>query len=349
MLALSLNKRLYTLLLVMVLLVVAVSLTGCGASQGQIDLNKPNGVWEAFVFALALALRSLNHAIRGLGIPYSYGWAIIVFIVAVKLVTLPLTLRQLQSAKAMQELQPRLTELQRKYNKDPQKLSEEQMKLYKEAGMNPLGGCLPLLIQMPILFALYQSLYALANPSVGELKGQGFFWIPDLSFPAQATGMSWISTAFNSQHFGPLAAYLSLPVIMVVTQVILQKMSTPAPAPGQTKADDQQRMMSQMMMFTPIIFGYITLGLPSGLVLDCVQHPEHHPAVLDQRLGRPRDLVPCAQVWDKRASSHSRCRSLIGYKMPALSLNEPAVIIWLALCLILALAWFLDWRQKRHK
>ncbi len=261
------NKRLYTVFLVMMLLLVAVSLAGCGAPQGQIDLNKPNGVWEVFVFAIAQALRSLNHAIRGLGIPYSYGWAIIVFTIAIKLVTLPLTLKQLQSAKGSQELQPRLAELQQKYGKDRQKLSEEQMKLYKEAGMNPLGGCLPLLIQMPILFGLYQSLYALANPSVGELKGQGFFWIPDLAFPDLKTGISWMSTAFNSQHFGMLAAYVSLPVIMIVTQIILQKMSTPAPAPDQTKVDDQQRMMGQMMMFTPIMFGYITLGLPSGLAL----------------------------------------------------------------------------------
>jgi len=261
------HKRPRTVLLVVLLLSVAVSLAGCGAPQGQIDLSKPNGVWEIFVFAIAQALKSLNYAIHSLGIPNSYGWAIIIFTIAIKLVTLPLTLKQLQSSKATQELQPKLAELQQKHGRDRQKLSEEQMKLYKEAGMNPLGGCLPMLIQMPILFALYQALYALANPSVGELKGQAFFWIPDLSFPDLKTGTSWMSTAFNSQDFGMLAAYISLPVIMIVTQIILQKMSTPAPAPGQTKADDQQRMMGQMMMFTPIMFGYITLGLPSGLAL----------------------------------------------------------------------------------
>jgi len=261
------HKRPRSILLVVVLLLAVVSLVGCGVPQGQIDLSKPNGVWEIFVFALAQALRSLNHAIRGLGIPNSYGWAIIVFTIAIKLVTLPLTLKQLQSSRATQELQPKVAELQQKYVKDRQKLSEEQMKLYKEAGVNPLSGCLPMLIQMPILFALYQALYALANPSVGELQGQGFFWISDLSFPDLKTGMSWLSPAFGGQHFGMLAAYISLPVFMIVTQIILQKMSTPAPAPGQIKAGDQQRMMGQMMMFMPIMFGYITLGLPSGLTL----------------------------------------------------------------------------------
>ena len=81
------RKRLRTVLLVVVALLVAVSLAGCGAQRGQIDLSKPNGVWEIFVFALAQALKSLNHAIRGLGMPSSYGWAIIVFTIAIKLVT----------------------------------------------------------------------------------------------------------------------------------------------------------------------------------------------------------------------------------------------------------------------
>jgi YidC/Oxa1 family membrane protein insertase len=262
------NKRLRTVLLVMVLLLVAVSLAGCGIPQGNIDLNAPQGPWNTFiVFPLAKSLMWLNQAIKSVGIPFSYGWAIIVFTIIVKVVTLPLTLKQLQSAKATQELQPKIAELQQKYGKDRQKMSEEQMKLYKEAGVNPLGGCLPLLVQMPILFGLYQSLYVLANPSVGELKNARFFWVPDLSFPDLKTGMNWIGTAFNSGHYGMLAAYISLPLIMIVSQLVLQKMSQPATAGPSGKQDDQQRMMGQMMMFMPLMFGYITLGLPSGLTL----------------------------------------------------------------------------------
>ena len=261
------NKRVRTVLLVMVLLLVAVTLAGCGVPQGDISLDKPQGAWQTFiVFPLAEALRFLNQVFSSIGVPFSWGWAIILFTIIIKLVTLPLTLKQLQSAKATQELQPKLAELQQKYGKDRQKLSEEQMKLYKEAGVNPLGGCLPLLIQMPILFGLYQSLYVLANPSVGELTHARFFWIPDLSFPDLKTGMSWIGSAWTNGQYGTLAAYISLPVIMILSQLILQKMSQPTPASTGGK-DDQQRMMGQMMMFMPIMFGYITLGLPSGLTL----------------------------------------------------------------------------------
>jgi len=265
------NKKLRTLLLVAVLLLVALSLSGCGIPQGEIDLNAPPGWWEALiVYPLAKLLMFLNRAISGVGIPYSYGWAIIVLTIALKIVTLPLTLKQLQSTKAQQALQPKLKELQDKYGKDKQKLSEEQMKLYKEAGFNPLGGCLPLLIQLPVLWGLYQSLYVLANPSVGELQGAGFFWIPDLSYPSLEVGTKWISESFQTQNWGKLFAYFSLPLIMIISQLVLQKMTQPPKGPKGPKGtggDNQQQMMGQMMMFMPIMFGYITLGLPSGLTL----------------------------------------------------------------------------------
>ncbi len=223
---------------------------------------------EAFiVYPLAKLLIALNKFIAGLGIPYSYGWAIVVFTIAIKVVTFPLTLKQLQSTKAQQEIQPKLRELQEKYGKDRQKMSEEQMKLYKDAGINPLGGCLPLLVQLPVLWGLYQALYVLANPSVGELIGARFYWIPDLSFPSLEVGTKWLGTSYQAQDWAKLAAYASLPVFMLISQLILQKMSTPT-AGGKGKAQDPQtRMMSQMMLMMPIMFAWITLGLPSGLTL----------------------------------------------------------------------------------
>lgn len=276
------NKKLRTLLLVAVLLTAALVLSGCSIPQGDIDLNNPPGAWEQIiVYPLAKLLIALNKGISGLGIPYSYGWAIIIFTIAIKLVTLPLTLKQLQSTKATQELQPKLRELQEKYGKDRQKLAEEQTRLYQEAGINPLGGCLPLLIQLPVLWGLYQALYVLANPSVNELTGAKFFWLPDLSLPALAApnqvapmldtipmvGTSWITTAIAQRAWGVLLAYFSLPIFMLVTQLLLQKMSTPAKTAKGGKPDAQTQMMSQMMFLMPIMFAYITLGLPAGLTL----------------------------------------------------------------------------------
>lgn len=246
----------------------AMILSGCTLPQGQVDLDNPSGLWNTLVYLVAKLLIALNGAIASIGIPYSWGWAIIIFTIAIKIVTLPLTLKQLQSTKAQQELQPRLRELQEKYGKDRQKLSEEQMKLYKESGINPLGGCLPLLIQMPVLFALYQALYILADPNQNQMTNARFFWIPDLGYPSLEVGTSWIGASFTEGNWAKLITYFSLPVVMLVTQLLLQKMSQPRKDPkGGAAADPQTRMMGQMMLFMPIMFGYITLGLPSGLTL----------------------------------------------------------------------------------
>ena len=281
------NKKHRTFLLVAVLLLATVILSGCGVPQGTIDLNNPPGAWEKFiVYPLTELLIRLNDFIQSLGISFSWGWAIIVFTILVKIVTLPLTLKQLQATKAQQQIQPKMREIQEKYGKDRQKLAEEQMKLYKEHGVNPMGGCLPMIIQLPILWGLYQALYILANPSIAKLTNAAFYWIPDLSLPALAAadqvaptlpagcvencvpmvGTSWLSAAFEQQQWGILAAYLSLPILMLVTQLLVQKMSQPAKGSGTTQ-DPQARMMSQMMIFMPILFGWITLGLPSGLTL----------------------------------------------------------------------------------
>ena len=261
------NKKQRTLLLLAVLLLSVLVLSGCTLPRGDINLDSPPGWWEAvIVYPLAKLLIVLHNAISGLGLNNSWGWAIVIFTVLVKVVTLPLTLKQLQSTKAQQALQPRLRELQEKYGKDRQKLSEEQMKLYKEAGVNPMGGCLPILVQMPILFGLYQALYVLANPSVGQLQEARFFWIPDLSYPSLTVGTTWLSAAFQSNDWGKLITYTSLPILMLVTQLILQKMSAPAKAASGSQ-DPQARMMTQMMLFMPIMFAWITLGLPSGLTL----------------------------------------------------------------------------------
>jgi YidC/Oxa1 family membrane protein insertase len=271
------NKKLRTLLLIAVMLLAVFILTGCSIPTGPVDLDNPPGGWEQFVvYPLAKILMALNNAIKSIGIPGSWGWAIIVFTIAVKLVTLPLTLKQLQSTRAQQTLQPKLRELQEKYGKDRQKLAEEQMKLYKEAGVNPMGGCLPLLVQLPILWGLYQALYVLAAPGVEQLQNARFLWINDLSFPWVNTtnaagqiepyGTKWIGQAFAENNWGMIVTYFSLPVLMLVTQMLLQKMSQPAKdASGQQ--DPQARMMSQMMLFMPIMFAWITLGLPSGLTL----------------------------------------------------------------------------------
>ena len=216
-------------------------------------------IWGAFVGLISSALTLFGDVIRGAGIPYSFGFAIILFTLVVKLVTMPLTFQQLRSSKAMQDLQPQLKDLQKKHKDDKEKLAQAQMDLYKQAGVNPFGGCLPMIIQMPIWIGLYQALFNLAK--VGLLN-QGFFWIPSLAEPKN---MEWLTRLWPPpQTLDPwiyAAALLVLPILTVISQVIVQKMMTPA------NPDSQQSAMNQSMMIMPFMFGFFSLQVPQGLVL----------------------------------------------------------------------------------
>lgn len=108
----------------------------------------------------------------------SYGIAIIVFTIIIRIILLPLNIKQMRSQLKMTDLQPEMQKLQKKYKNDPQKLNTEMMKLYQEEGVNPLGGCLPLLVQLPILWALFYVFKGLNMP-----HNTGFLWIKDLKQP----------------------------------------------------------------------------------------------------------------------------------------------------------------------
>lgn len=114
---------------------------------------------------------------------YSYGLAIITLTILIKLVLIPFNIKMIRSSVGMNELQPVVKELQKKYKNDPQKLNQETMKLYKEHNVSPFGSCLPMLLQWPILVALYYVFYSL------NIKGVSFLWISDLA--QKATFSDW--------------------------------------------------------------------------------------------------------------------------------------------------------------
>jgi len=160
----------------------------------------------------------------------NYGFVLILFSVFIKVILFPLSRKSTTSMAKMQEVQPKILELREKYKKDPKKMNTEVMKLYKEHGVNPVGGCLPLLLQMPLFFALYQVL----NATI-ELRGANFIlWIKDLS------------------QQDPL--YI-LPVLMGITMFVQQKM---------TMKDPKQQMMVYLM---PAVMTFVFLSMPAGLVL----------------------------------------------------------------------------------
>jgi YidC/Oxa1 family membrane protein insertase len=189
----------------------------------------------------ALFERALNFINAFVG---NYGVTIIVLTILVRLATWPIMARQMQSAEKMREIMPRVKELQEKYKDDRQKQSEETFKLYRETGVNPLAGCFPLLLQMPVFIGLF---YALQSSI--ELRHAPFLlWINDLSQPATAFMMPGLDFPVRF-----------LPLLMGASMFAQQKMT---PQSGMDPA--QQKMMLLMM---PGMMLFISYGFPSGLVL----------------------------------------------------------------------------------
>jgi YidC/Oxa1 family membrane protein insertase len=263
----NLHVRQKKLLLFLVVVIAAFVLSGCGVSHDGADITTtaPDGLWQTLVvWPLAKALLWLDTWLASWGIRYHWGWAIILFTVIVKLVTFPLTLSQMRGMQAQKELQPKIQELQKKYGKDRDKISQEQMKLYKEAGVNPLSGCLPLVIQMPVLFGLYAALVVIGP----ELANAAFYWIPDLGFPTYSQGMGWITEAFNSGDWYTLIAYLILPVLLMISQFVMQKwMTPPVPTSPDTSDNPMGGMTKQLTYMMTFMFGFFTLQVPAGLTL----------------------------------------------------------------------------------
>ena len=131
----------------------------------------------------------------GLGVPYSYGYAILALTLLVKVVTFPLTKKQVEGSIQMQAIQPRVKELQAMYANDPERLQMETARLYKEANFNPLAGCLPTFATLPVFIGLYR---ALSNAAVEGVLTDGFYWIPSLGGPTSiearndGNGFAWL-------------------------------------------------------------------------------------------------------------------------------------------------------------
>jgi YidC/Oxa1 family membrane protein insertase len=171
---------------------------------------------------------------------HNYGWSIVLITIAINLVLLPLRIKSMKSQRKMQALQPKLAAINAKYKglsmRDPKKAEQNQevMEFYKKEGVNPMGGCLPMVVQLPLIYALYK-VFAVTI----EMRGAHWLWITDLSQPEQ------------------LPIHI-LPIIMIVSQFVMQKMT---PNPGM---DPSQ---AKMMMFMPLMFGFLFYNFSAGLVL----------------------------------------------------------------------------------
>jgi YidC/Oxa1 family membrane protein insertase len=209
-------------------------------------------IWELIIQQpLTNVMIVMSHYLGG-----NFGLAIIILTIAVNLALLPMTLSQIKSSKMMQDLQPKLAELQKKYSKDRQKLAQEQMKLYKESGIKPAGCALTMLIQMPVWFALYQSIMlSLAVAPEGLLNLSRFLYPWNIVYSSLPLSREFIGLDLANSNF-------ILAILVGATMWLQQKMST---TPTTDPRQSQQMQMMQWMM--PLLFAFMALSFPSGLSL----------------------------------------------------------------------------------
>lgn len=191
----------------------------------------------------------------------NFGLAIIAFTVIVRAVTYPLTLRQLRATRAMQVMQPQMQAIQKKY-KDPKRRQEEMMKLYREAGFNPLGCLWPMLVQIPIWVALYQVIRRTLGDTPEQLLALStrlYEW--DYITQAIPLDRDFLFLDLGSRSF---EQNLPLAIIVAVTAFVQQKLSTARTTTG----DERQQSTTRMMLWLfPIMFGWFTFQVPAGLGL----------------------------------------------------------------------------------
>lgn len=180
----------------------------------------------------------LYQVTAAIGFP-SYALAIILISILLKLVLYPLMQKQMKSTMNMQEVQPKLEYVQKKYKNNPEKMNEEVMKLYKEYDINPMAGCLPLLIQMPILIGLFM---ALRQYNFDPIEHATFFWVPNLG------------------QADPLHI---LPVLVALTMYAQQKVTMSASGGNEQTA----QMMKTMLYMMPAMMLFVCWSMPAGLCL----------------------------------------------------------------------------------
>lgn len=212
-------------------------------------------IWDQFILNPLINIVVLSsHYLFG-----SFGLTIIVLTIIIRAVTFPLTLKQLRVSKAMQSIQAQMTELRKKYGKDQQRLAQEQLKLYKQAGMNPLGCILPMLVQMPVWIALYQAIIR-----VLAVAPEDFLNLSQSLYSSWSLGFSLVplQSQFLWLDLAAPDSLLILPILVGASMWVQQKMTT-----VQTTDPSQQSQNQIMLWMMPLMFAFLTLNFPSGLAL----------------------------------------------------------------------------------
>lgn len=245
---------------VSLLLSQAADVAGKGV-EAAVEVKK-SGVWGKFVGLVESCIVLLHDTLEQKNVPGAYGVSIIAFTVIVKALTFPLNKQQMESTMKMQALTPRLKKIQAEYKDNPAVMNQMTAQLYKDEQINPLAGCLPVFAQFPVWIALYRSVLNLA---ADDLLNESFLWLPSLQGPVAKSGQGLNTWLFPLIDGAPpigwhdAACYLVLPVILVATQFYSQRLLQP---PSQ---DPQQQQATAFLKFMPLLIGWFSLNVPSGL------------------------------------------------------------------------------------
>mgnify|MGYP001024944330 CR=1 FL=1 len=199
----------------------------------------------------------------------NFGIAIILFTILIRVVTHPLMAKQIKGSQAMTAMQnnKEWQEIQKKHKGDKEKLAQEQMRLYKELGINPFSSCLPTMIQMPIIFGLYQSIVRALAASPGQLlilsSGVWSFWGLEKLIPVNSKFL-WMNLGQPERIYAFGIAIPSLAILVALTTYIQSKVTMPPPA----SPNDQGAAMGKMMtLYMPLLLGYFAFNYASGLAV----------------------------------------------------------------------------------
>jgi YidC/Oxa1 family membrane protein insertase len=222
-------------------------------------------MWDAFI---SIMINILLYIYSFVG--QNFGLAIILFTILIRLVTYPLNAQQVKSSTALQDLQKskKWQDMQKKYKNDKEKLAQEQMALYQEAGVNPFGSCLPTLIQFPIIIGLYQAIIrALAVTPIQLLDLSKHITNGAALIPLNNLFL-WMDLSLPEKDFGLSIAGFGIPIlaiIVVITTYLQSRLMTPPSSGG--SGDQGAQMSKAMNMYMPIFMGYLAYSFSSGLAL----------------------------------------------------------------------------------
>lgn len=207
---------------------------------------------------------------NNIGVSHGFGWTIIIFTILIRLALYPFTASQVKSTKAQQEFMasPEWQKIQKKYANDKEKLAQEQMRLYQEMGINPLGACLPTVLQLPIIFALYWSVTRALASTPLQLVNLLSIVSDKLSYmiPLSSTFL-WMDLSQPERLYLPFLPNLGIPVLAILVMITSYLQTKLMETPTASNDSQSQAMTKMMSIYMPVFIGWISYTYASGLAL----------------------------------------------------------------------------------